>query len=128
MKRIIPCLAFLFLLGCSHPTSKDEKNILPKDKMIHILLDMHLTEANSDPVKLKKDEKEMEKLATEYEKIFKKNGVTSAEFYSTFNYYLSHPAQMDSAYKDLVTEATRRQSQVYHNLPNGTRTDSIQRH
>ena len=91
-------------------------------------MDIHLTEANADPIKLKKDEKEMEKMAIEYGKIFKKNGVTADDFYSTFNYYLNHPAQMDSVYKDLVTEATQRQNQVYHNSVRSTHMDSILHH
>jgi len=90
--------------------------ILPKDKMIQVLLDIHLTESLFQAKKSANHKEALKLLSTEYEKIFKKHKITSEEFYSTFNYYLKHPAEMDSVYKDLVDVATQQQSEFQKSL------------
>jgi hypothetical protein len=127
MKKIIVALAILVLISCAHSTTKNDKNLVPKDKMIQILIQLQLTEANTDPGKVRRDEKEMEKLAVQYQKVFNKNGVKAEDFYSTFNYLLNHPTEMDSTYKDLVTESMRQESKLYH-APNGVPEDSTIQH
>lgn len=126
MRRILPLILFLAFHSCSHQQKEPSENFLPKDKMIQVLLDIHLTEAMMPPGDVLRNKDQMKKLSLEYEKIFKKNEVTSQEFYSTFNYYLNHPAEMDSTYKYLVEAATQKQSEIIKNLQSNQQTDSAE--
>lgn len=125
MRRYLPFLLLLFFLSCSHQQQEEKsKRFLPKDKMIHVLLDIHLSDAMMVHDGTMKSEEQMKKVSVEYEKIFNKHEVTSQEFYSTFNYYLNHPAEMDSVYKDLVEVAIQKQSEMIKNLQSNRDKDS----
>ncbi len=126
MRRIIPLILISVFFSCSHKQEKEEsRNLLPKDKMIQVLLDIHLTEAMMLNGSSLKNVEQMKKTAFEYEKIFKRNDVTPQKFYSTFNYYLNHPAEMDSTYKNLVELAIQKQSEMIKNAQDISSADSI---
>jgi len=93
MKRLIPVLILLFFLSCSEKTPE---GVLPKDKMISLLADVHLIDGYSMAMPFDSAFAQSPAL---YHSVFKKFGTDSARFRKSFEYYAMHPVQLDSMYK-----------------------------
>ena len=89
----------LFLLSCQ----KEERpeNLISKEKMASILIDIHLAEAYSDNSRLKKDTlfsfyKDLEIRSLE------EHGVDSLSFFQSYDYYSTHIQELDQIYEWVV--------------------------
>ncbi len=112
MKIKTPVLLLLLFVACNTtapPLSSKEK--LKKEKMVAILLDVHLFESSFNLIDRNKEDADSI-MAKEYALIFKKNDIKEEDFLSTYNYYIANPALLDFAYDELVTQITTLQSQL----------------
>lgn len=101
MKRLIPVLILLFFLSCSE---KLPKGILPKDKMVNLLTDIHVIDGYS--MTLMPDSGAL-KLSSLYQSAFKKYNTDSVQFRKSLEYYTRHPEAIDSMYKAVNRQLDR---------------------
>ena len=112
IKNKLAALLLLFFVSCNSATDKSSSNEkLNKDKMVEVLMDVHLAEASFTVVDRNKKDAQSE-MENEYALIFKKHEVKAEDFFSTFNYYIAHPALLDSVYGELVSRITTLQGQM----------------
>jgi hypothetical protein len=99
VKKLI--IFFLLLTACI----KEEKtppNILSQEKMVDVLIDIHIAEAKANRVSLRSYDSIQayyKKLETD---VFKKHQVDSAVYRKSFIYYLDHMKQMDEIYSTVI--------------------------
>ena len=117
MKFKIPFLILLFFISCNQPSQKSEgKEKLSKQKMVEVLLDVHLAEASYNAID-RTEKNSQQELLNQYSEIFKEHKISGNDFYDTYDYYLSHPDVMDSVYSELVSRITTLQGQLKQSLP-----------
>ena len=95
-------LGWLVLLcSCKQKAEVAPSAILGKDKMIAVLVDIHLAEASNVSKGLTATQLN-ELISGKYDDVMKKHDVTYDEFKSSFDYYLQHPDQFDDIYQEVV--------------------------
>ncbi len=110
MKRYIPLL--LILIGaCKPDMPKMPADILPLTKMKMILADMHIADAVAE-TKAKGGANEGEVTRALYAQIYKNNGITEDQFKQSYQFYLAHPAWQNKLYEEILTELSKRESDV----------------
>ena len=104
---------FLFVFVACNSTTQPytSKEKLSKEKMVEVLLDVHLAEATFNVIDRNKKSADSI-INNEYALIFKRHNVKADDFFNTYNYYIANPSLMDSAYGELVSRITTLQSQV----------------
>lgn len=112
MKNKIFALFLLTIVGCNSTTPPStSKEKLSKEKMVEVLLDVHLAEASFNVIDRNKTDADSS-INNEYALIFKKHEIKAEDFFSTYNYYIANPSLLDSAYGELVSRITTLQSQA----------------
>jgi len=112
MKSKITALLILMLSACNTTVSPSfSKEKISKEKMVEVLIDIHLAEASFNVIDRNKKAADST-ILNEYSSIFKKHAVIPEDFFGTYNYYLANPALLDSAYGELVSRITTLQSQA----------------
>ena len=102
--------AFILLLSFMFCSCKERKvevppGILSKDKMIDVLVDVHLAEAA--PMNHGITTKELNGIMVgKYDDVMKKHTITFEQFKKSFDYYLQHPDQLDEIYQEVVNRLT----------------------
>ncbi|ADY51493.1 hypothetical protein Pedsa_0921 [Pseudopedobacter saltans DSM 12145] len=123
MKKLLAlfCL-FIFLYACSNDDTS--KNIIAKDKMYNILLDMHLADASLDYASNSQNTDSMLLNAkTKYNYIFSKYNIDSASFSESLAYYSKNkPKEILKVYQNVIDSLDRfrdklSKGKVEFNLP-----------
>jgi hypothetical protein len=103
------CLSGLFFVSCSKKEEKIPAQIIPKDKMVHVMVDIHLAEAHSqfnipfdDPKKAKQGY---------YKFIFNKYKITSSQLMASWSFYAAHPEIFEKIYEEVITELSKKQAE-----------------
>ena len=94
LHKLIICL---LLLSCSNNTISNVE-IIPKNKFIQILQDIHIIEADYEMNKSNGEKKSKENLNSDYQKIFLNHNITKQLFNNTMSYYSSKPNQLEEIY------------------------------
>jgi len=102
-------LTSVIFFSCSHHEEQIPSNILPKDKMIAVLVDIHLAEASSDTRNLTLPQINVA-MAKRYDELFQKHGITYEQFKTSYDYYLEHADLLSDIYTEVVNELTTRAS------------------
>lgn len=109
MKKLLPIL--LLLLGCWACKQKNTtpEGILPKDKMVSFLIDMHIAEARINDLSLRRDSAERFFKIVE-DSLFRKNGITNDSIYiKSYEYYLRDVEGLDEIYSAVVDSLSLRE-------------------
>ncbi len=91
---------FLFLLSCGKETPP-----VPPQKMAAVLVDIHLAEARALQILPDSGKpapapgRNLDSLALFYQSILHHHGMDTADFRRAMDWYVLHPEQLDSAYK-----------------------------
>ncbi len=101
----------LLLASCRLETTDLPKELIPREKMIQVLADVHITEA-AIYYKNGHGDKADGKAPEYYQYIFTKHGITEKQFRESFDYYLHQESMMDKIYEDVITEISRRQAET----------------
>jgi hypothetical protein len=127
MRYLVGILLLLFVsCGEEKVTEKAPENLLEKEKMVQVLADVHLLEASLNlrspsvirPMKIIPNPN-LEPLPPEpvdsksplpYYDIFKKHGVTRAQYEETMKWYSAHPEELNLLYDEVIVELTKRQA------------------
>lgn len=98
---------FLALIACSRQDKKPE-GILSEQKMVDILIDLHIIEARINSVRIPKDT--VKKFFPELEeKLFEKHGVSDSAYYRSYQYYLENVGKMEEIYSAVVDSLSVRE-------------------
>jgi len=102
LKPII-LLCLTFLLSCASETELDVKpaDLIPEEKMIDVLIDVHVTESALSLKNFNRDSSL--KLFVYYkEDIFKEHQISEKQFQESFDYYAKHSKQFDHMYEVVI--------------------------
>ena len=120
MKRIsssLPSLSFfifsllILFVSCTDKTNSVPSKIISKDKMVDVLVDIHLAEAAADNHGLTKPEINV-MMAARYDSIFQKHEITFEQFRTSYDYYMNHPDVFSDIYSEVVNKLTTMVSKV----------------
>lgn len=125
-------IALFFLFGCNQPQTpavEKPKDLIPEDKMVQVLADVHMLEAALNvrspqvirpqgPITLEAprdtiihgiafDSKVPVPIG--WYDIFAKRGVTKPQFEASMQWYSSQPEKLNLLYDEVITELTTRQ-------------------
>lgn len=94
------------LVSCSEETAP-----LSRATMADVLRDIHLAEAWSgmtgpDSLRAPASRRNLDTLARDYHQIFKKHGVTQAQFSDAYSWYKARPMELDSVYTRVMPMLT----------------------
>ncbi len=109
----------LFLCSCAEEVVKKPENLIPKDKMATILLDLTLLNATKTAARNKFEDSGIEVM----DFLYNKYGIDSAQFAQSDLYYASNPLiyqeiyqsvkdKLDVAKKDLEERSKRRSDSI----------------
>ncbi|WP_127018716.1 DUF4296 domain-containing protein [Flagellimonas beolgyonensis] len=129
-KGFVFLMGILFLCSCAEEVVEKPENLIPKDKMAAILLDLAILNAAKSAAKNKFEDSGLEIMPFLYQKY----GVDSVQFVQSDLYYASNPLQyqemyqdvqskLDLAKKDLEERSKRRSDSI--RKANETRNDSV---
>lgn len=100
MKNIFLVIILLTVLSCGESENKPEK-LLPKAKMVEMLIDIHILESEMQNLRLKKDSSQL--LYNSFERdIFKNNNVDKEAYLRSFEYYLDDVDAMEEIYNVVI--------------------------
>ncbi len=109
MKNIIYILLAFLLFSCTKEQKKP-KNLIPKQKMINLLFDMHLAAKSRNIKTLSKERK-----PNYYPLIYAKYQVDSTQFKESHTYYLKNIELYQEIYKkleDSISKLTKKQQKL----------------
>ncbi len=110
MKKFIPIL-LLFLAACKPEMPEVPKDIIPPDKMIKILEEVHIADAVSE-TKAQAGGNEFELTRQYYPLIYKKYGVTEEDFRKSYAYYEANPVWMNKMYDTILNDLSKKEEEV----------------
>jgi hypothetical protein len=102
------CVLSALLFSCHHPMNS---NILSEKKFIALMVDIHLADAIASE-KGYIDQTYQIDSASLYGSVFKKHGVSKAEFDSTMAWYSTHPEDLQKVYNRITAELKERQQKI----------------
>ena len=111
MKRLFYILFCFGVFACGNNQGKAPENLVPQDKMVQILADIHVAEAQVEAKVVYPDTAIMAFNYIERE-IFKKHGVTEQEFRDTYQYYKDNLKEMDKLYEIIVDTLSLRETKL----------------
>ncbi|KXX67723.1 DUF4296 domain-containing protein [Flammeovirga sp. SJP92] len=104
MKRIFNVLALgLLLVSCGPEKPQAPADLVPKDKMVEVLIDLYKAEATVSTQHLPKDEAMNAYLQLE-SGIYSKNSIDSATFNKSYAYYLKEDVEAAAEIQKQVVE------------------------
>lgn len=108
--RLFALLLFscFLLLSCSKKEEKIPETVIPKEKMVLVLVDIHLAEAGSQ-FNVPFDNSTNIKQAY-YQFIFKKHKITYPQLMKSWTFYTEHPEIFSEVYNEVITELSKKQA------------------
>jgi len=91
MRRLL-VLFFLFIFFAGCKSNNPPEGIIPEDKMINVLADMHLADGYTSSTM------DTSTIVTIYKSLYKTYGIDSASFRKSLDYYAQDPANLKLMY------------------------------
>lgn len=104
---------FLFVLfvSCSEPTQEQPDYLLAEEKMIDVMVDMHLVETAQN-LKLMGVDSTNRRYQQYFNAIFESHEVSKADFDSSLHYYSTKTDKMNEIYDNVLEELHELESEV----------------
>ena len=107
-KAFFLLLASLLFYTCTSPISPPPPDLLPDAKMVSVLIDLHVAEAQVERMALINDSasiyyKDLQKA------IFKKHKIKEKDFYKSYDYYLHNVSELDKIYEKVIDSLSVRE-------------------
>lgn len=104
-------LIFFLLIFLSFSCDKKQatpKGVLPKEKMVSIFIDMHITESKISALNLKRDSSKV--LFSHYEQeVLAKHNVTENKYLDSYAYYIENINELESIYDAVIDSLSLRE-------------------
>jgi hypothetical protein len=103
-------LSISILTSCSKSAIKIPNDVIQKDSMMFIMMDIHIAEAgvktlNADSVAINNK--------TYYEFIFKKHHVSEEQFRKSLTFYTDNPELLLEIYSKMTEEMSKKETEVF---------------
>lgn len=126
MKRLFYQLFCLTLLACQQQNNTDAPaNLIPREKMVQILADVHILEALIEANVAYPDSAVMV-YNKKHKEILEKYGVTKEQFHSTYDYYGKSLENMDKLYETVLDTLSAREAKLFAANGEAGKADSLQ--
>lgn len=100
--------------SCSKSAIKIPADIIPKDSMVFIMMDVHIAEAG---VKTLSADSTMINTKTYYNFIYKKHHITEEQFQKSLRFYTYNPELLQEIYIKMTEEMSKKEAEVSKMLP-----------
>lgn len=110
---ILLFLAIILFLSCNRKRGVVSSEIIPKDSLINIIVDLHLADAVLlNPITQSKiSDISSNRL---YKTVLNKYGITRARFNTSINFYAETPIVLDSIYDKVIEKLSIIESKGYN--------------
>ena len=111
MLRIVSLLVLLLLISCSCKNKPDADLLIPDDKLVPVLVDLHLVYALQTT-------QEFRQLANQYDSIdahsdiFKKHDITKTQLDTTLSYLSKNPQDLLDIYNKVIMQLNQMQDTI----------------
>lgn len=101
--KLIILLGLAFICSCTSESELDVKpaDLLSEEKMIDVLIDVHITEAALSLKNFNRDSS-MKLFAYYKDDIFKEHQISEKQFQESYDYYARHSKQFDHMYEVVI--------------------------
>lgn len=103
-------LLIIFTLSCSKSAIKIPSDIVPKDSMVFILMDIHIAEAG---VKTLSADSVLINTNSYYDFIFKKHHISEEQYKKSLAFYTDNPILLQEIYTKMTEEMSKKETEVY---------------
>jgi hypothetical protein len=106
-------IGFLLVIGFSSCSKKEvqiPKDILSRQELVPVLVDMHLAQAALGINQLTDSTRYSMKDYSSY--IFKSHHTTKEKYEQTLAFYTAHPELLDEIYSEVINELSKKQSET----------------
>ena len=100
----------MVFISCSKRGEKIPADIIPEDKMVQILVEVHLAESQSQMSVQYNDIRYLKQ--SYYQYIFKKHQTNYKQLEKSFNYYAAHPDIFSKIYDEVITGLSKKQAET----------------
>jgi hypothetical protein len=105
-------LSLLLVLGCEAPENKRPDDLIPEDRMVDILTQVHLLEAQTSRFSLASTDSARMAYKHQETKLFRRMKVDTAVYSRSFVFYSSHPKYLERIYQQVVDQLKKKTGQV----------------
>ncbi|MBK9477528.1 MAG: DUF4296 domain-containing protein [Bacteroidetes bacterium] len=112
IKKYLLVFSFFGLANsCSSTSDNLPGNLIVKDSMITVLIDIHIADAAANLSNFNQQElpPDKEKL---FREVYSKHGLTKAKFDSSFIFYTQHPELFEKIYEEVIIGLSKRQAEL----------------
>jgi hypothetical protein len=93
----------VFAWACRPATDSPPANLIPEDKMVQVLTDIHLAEAKATKLGIVSNDSTTLIYRQLERQLYKKYGVDTATYNRSYTYYASNPERFAEIYKRVVS-------------------------
>ncbi len=111
MKQLLFCILLLSLIGCNETQAPKPKDLIPQDKMIEVLVDIHVADAVVEH-KYGADHPNPALTSALYKKIYINHGITAEQYKTSYKYYEMEPDMMNKMYDKVITEISKKEADM----------------
>lgn len=103
MKNGFVILVLVGFLGCSGPDQKPPADLIPRDRFVQVLADVHVIEARISH-EMVVDQRTDSPAQRYYEEMYTERGITKEQYVRTYRWYTEHPDVMKALYDEVLQE------------------------
>lgn len=107
MRKIFFIFCITFLFSCGRGDDGVPAGILPRNKIVKVLTQIHLAEAGRQQAVMKDPSAAADTFS--FRELFKNEQITKAQYDSSMKYYAAHPDLLDQVYDEVINELNRMQ-------------------
>ena len=108
---ILLCVCLLF--ACKPKTATvNPSNIIQRDSMVAILIDIHLAESMIQNIRRDRDTTHNATIQDYYQTIFKQHQISEEQFKEAFIYYSKNIEQFDAIYEDMQIRLSKMEEEA----------------
>ncbi|MEK6615340.1 MAG: DUF4296 domain-containing protein [Bacteroidota bacterium] len=111
---ILAAWILVLLFSCGSSQEKQiviPSDVLPKEKMAEVIMDIHIAEAEADIIKLS-DSSATDLDVSLGQKIFEKNKITKEQYEKSLSFYIDHPELLNEVYEKALNELSKMQGKI----------------
>lgn len=97
------------LFGCNRFADDKPTDLIPQDKMIEVLVEIHVADAVVEQ-KFGPQTPNLPMTNALYNRIYQNYGITAAQYKLSYRYYEAHPDIMDKMYTQVITELSKKEA------------------
>jgi hypothetical protein len=105
------CLLLINLSACSKKEVSIPSDIIPKDSMVYIMMDIHLAEAAVKTAAA--DTNYKQNIKSYYDLIYKKYNTNDSNFNASLKFYTDNPVLLEQIYQKIAEEMSRKEAEVF---------------